>query len=215
MSEQAFLEKQRGLIWLLVSDTDRRLIANSPLTTSTSLPAVSRPSTSGRPTKKPDSGLPPMPCAILRRPTSPASTSWRESHSTKPHMHWKAVYSGWSIQRLILRADGTGLCLVVGDGTDYATEVDRVVFQLVGLASDLRENSGRVPYCFDTIAGRQKIDGLNRRQIGRHVSFEYAAELAVTFVDLHQEAIRNIGLALHDARELDHFVVALFGRCTR
>ena len=128
---------------------------------------------------------------------------------------WKAVYSGWSIQRLILRADGTGLCLVVGDGTDYATEVDRVVFQLVGLASDLRENSGRVPYCFDTIAGRQKIDGLNRRQIGRHVSFEYAAELAVTFVDLHQEAIRNIGLALHDARELDHFVVALFGRCTR
>src|ERR1700722_7193989 len=76
VSEQAFLEKQRGLIWLLVSDTDRRLIANSPLTTSTSLPAVSRPSTSGRPTKKPDSGLPPMPCAILRRPTSPASTSW-------------------------------------------------------------------------------------------------------------------------------------------
>jgi len=212
MSEQAFLEKQRGLIWLLVSDTDRRLIANSPLTTSTSLPAVSRPSTSVRPTKKPDSGLPPMPCAILRRPTSPASTSWRESHSTKPHMHGKRCTQAG---RFSVSSFVPGLCLVVGDGTDYATEVDRVVFQLVGLASDLRENSGRVPYCFDTIAGRQKIDGLNRRQIGRHVSFEYAAELAVTFVDLHQEAIRNIGLALHDARELDHFAVALFGRCTR
>jgi hypothetical protein len=215
MSEQAFLEKQRGLIWLLVSDTDRRLIANSPLTTSTSLPAVSRPSTSGRPTKKPDSGLPPMPCAILRRPTSPASTSWRESHSTKPHMHAKRCTQAgrFSVSSFVPMAPGCAWSSA--DGTDYATEVDRVVFLLVGLASDLRETSGRVPYCFDTIAGRQKIHGLNRRQIGHHVSFEYAAELAVTFVDLHQEAIRNIALALHDARELDHFAVALFGRCTR
>jgi hypothetical protein len=128
---------------------------------------------------------------------------------------WKAVCSGWSIQRLILRHDGTGLCLVVGDGIDYATELDRVVFQLVGLASDLRESAGTVPYCYDTIAGRQKIDALNARQIGRHVSFEYAAELAVNFVHQHQQAIRNIGLALCDARELDHYAVDLFGNCAR
>jgi hypothetical protein len=127
---------------------------------------------------------------------------------------WQAMCSGWLIQRIILRADGTGLCLVVGDGTDYATELNRVVFQLVGLASDLRESAGSVvPYCFDTIAGRQKIGILNLRQIGPHVSFEHAAKLAVVFVDLHQEAIRNIGLALHDGRELDHCAVELFGRC--
>jgi len=29
------------------------------------------------------------------------------------------------------------------------------------------------------------------------------------------QAIRNIGLALHDARELDHYAVELFGRCAR
>lgn len=42
-----------------------------------------------------------------------------------------------------------------------------------------------------------------------------AAELAVTFVDRHQRSIENIGLALHDARELGHYEVELFGRCAR
>jgi hypothetical protein len=107
------------------------------------------------------------------------------------------------------------LCLVVGDGTDYATELNRIAFQLVGLASDLRESAGRVSYCYDTIAGRLKIDALNARQLGPHMSFEHAAGLAVTFVHQHQEAIRNIGLALCDARELDHYAVELFGRCAR
>jgi hypothetical protein len=32
-----------------------------------------------------------------------------------------------------------------------------------------------------------------------------AAELAVNFVNRHQQAIRNIGLALHDAREAGPF----------
>jgi hypothetical protein len=104
--------------------------------------------------------------------------------------------------------------MVVGYGTDYRTELNRVVFQLVGLASDLRETSGRwIAQCYDAIAARLKIDDLNERQIGPYLSFESAAELAVGFVDRRQHAIKNIGLALLDAREMDHHAVELFGEC--
>jgi hypothetical protein len=127
-----------------------------------------------------------------------------------------AVSVGWTISRAILRPDASGACLVEGFGTDYATELRRVVFQLVGLASDLRETSGRwIAQCYDTIAARLKIDSLNERQIGPHLSFEHAAALAVSFVDQRHGAIKNIGLALYDARELDHYAVELFGRAPR
>ena len=124
-----------------------------------------------------------------------------------------AVHVGWTISRVILRADATGFCEVAGGGTGYDTELHRIVFQLVGLGSDLRESAGWVSQCFDTIAARLKIDALNDRQIGPHVSFEQAAGLAVIYVDGRQQAVHDIGLALWDARELGHFEVELFGRC--
>jgi hypothetical protein len=143
--------------------------------------------------------------------TTDHSDMQRVSRHEAAHADY-AVHVGWNISRLILRADGTGACLVEGFGTEYGTELNRIVFQLVGLASDLREASW-IANCYDTIAGRLKIDALNDRQIGPHVGFSHAAALAVSFVEQRQQSIENIGLALWDARELDHYAVELFGRC--
>jgi hypothetical protein len=142
---------------------------------------------------------------------APLSDMQRVSRHEAAHADY-AVHVGWNISRLILRADGTGACLVEGFGTDHGTELNRIVFQLVGLASDLREASW-IANCYDTIAARLKIDALNDRQIGPHISFTYAAALAVGFVEHRAQSIQNIGLALWDARELDHYAVELFGRC--
>jgi hypothetical protein len=144
--------------------------------------------------------------------TAPYSDMQRVSRHEAAHADY-AVHVGWNISRLILRADATGACLVEGFGTEYGTELDRIVFQLVGLASDLREASGWIANCYDTIAARLKIDALNDRQIGPHISVMRAAALAVSFVEQRQQPIENIGLALWDARELDHFAVQLFGQC--
>jgi hypothetical protein len=144
--------------------------------------------------------------------TAPLREMQRVSRHEAAHADY-AVHVGWNISKLILRPDGTGACLVEGFGTEYGTELNRIVFQLVGLASDLREGSGWIANCYDTIAGRLKIDALNDRQIGPHISFEHAAALAVGFVEQRQQPIENIGLALWDARELDHYAVELFGRC--
>jgi hypothetical protein len=126
---------------------------------------------------------------------------------------WYAIKQGWSVPRTVLRTDGTGNTSIAGGGTDYETEIHRIVFALVGLAHDLRKPLSDVGLCFDLVSARLRVDGLNARGIGAHVSFQQVAALAVAFVDAHVVAIENIGLALYDARELDHYSVELFGGC--
>jgi len=126
---------------------------------------------------------------------------------------WCGYCAGWFIQRLALREDATGICLIAGSGNDYATALDSIVFQLVGLASDSRESAGTVPHCYDTVAARLKVDALNSRAIGPAVTFRHVAERAVAFVDENIVAIENIGLVLYQSRELIHADVELFGRC--
>jgi hypothetical protein len=128
---------------------------------------------------------------------------------------WYAVMQGWRVPRTILRSDGTGVTDIEGGGTDYDTEIRRAVFNLVGLACDLREPYSDVSACYDLIAARARVDALNARAIGRPVRLQRVASNAVWFVDRHIRAIENIGLALYDARELDHYSVKLFGECGR
>jgi hypothetical protein len=137
---------------------------------------------------------------------------WRVSRHEAAHA-WYGYRAGWNIRRLSLRQDATGLCQIAGNNDDYATALDLIVFQLVGLAHDLREDDATVLHCYDTVSARLKIDALNARGIGPPVAFRHVAELAVGFVDEHIAAIHNIGLVLYHSRELIHDDVALFGRC--
>jgi hypothetical protein len=124
------------------------------------------------------------------------------------HAYKAARSEGFTIATVVLRSDATGCCTVTGSGTGYAVELDRIVFALVGPAADIEVRAS-----YDIVIARLKIDALNARQIGPHISYRQAAELAVNFTDEHAQSIRNIALALLDARELDHFAVDLFGRC--
>jgi hypothetical protein len=124
------------------------------------------------------------------------------------HAWWAARSPGFTIASVVLRDDSSGCCTVVGSGKGYATELDRIIFALVGPAADLVIRAS-----YDIVIARIKIDALNAREIGPHISYQRAAELAVNFTDEHSQSIRNVALALYDARELDHFAVDLFGRC--
>jgi len=122
---------------------------------------------------------------------------------------WKR--GGWRVRRTILRSDGTGATTIEGCGTDYETEVHRIVFALVGLACDLREPYSDVGSSYDLLSARLRVDALNARAIGAPVTFEHVATLAVTFVAENTKAIENIGLVLFHTRDLLHEDIELFG----